>query len=94
MQQLFSVNYKQIPYAAFYPPIVSTLQVRVPILVTLTLRMHLFTLLLQNHPCVPVNATIVGNACCNCSQGFIDVTEAQAAAWYSTVMDNANTTSC
>ncbi len=49
---------------------------------------------MQNHPCVPVNVTVVGNSACGAQKGFIDVTAAQAAAWFSVIANNTDSPSC
>jgi parallel beta-helix repeat protein len=49
---------------------------------------------LTTFTCDPFNNTVVSNAYCGCSQGFIDVTANQTDTWKDLVANNTEFTSC
>lgn len=48
--------------------------------------------LLADHPCVPVNNTVVDNAACGAPLGFVDRNASTIASWFSYAANNTNTT--
>ena len=49
---------------------------------------------LQDHPCVPVNVSVIGNTCCNCSNAVVNISPKDASAWYSVVANNSDFQHC